>query len=93
MPFINKDSSYNNPLKRWKKNQFKFPILARLARMYLSIQATLAPSLLRSACLKSKRQASEVPVEEASAEADMVGNSAKREAIRLLWFMHSAFQS
>jgi hypothetical protein len=28
----------------WKGNERKFPILAKLARMYLAIQATSAPS-------------------------------------------------
>ena len=35
---------YNDPLKWWKQNQGHFPILARLARVYLAVQATSAPS-------------------------------------------------
>lgn len=35
---------YNNPLEWWKKYQSVFPKLARLAKVYLSIQATSAPT-------------------------------------------------
>ena len=34
----------NDPLEWWRKNQVAFPILARLARIYLAVQATSAPS-------------------------------------------------
>ena len=37
-------SEVNNPLSWWQLNQQMFPVLARLARMYLAIQATSAPS-------------------------------------------------
>ena len=33
-----------DPLKWWKENQGLYPILARLARVYLALQATSAPS-------------------------------------------------
>lgn len=35
---------FNDPLEWWKKNQGLFPILARLAKDYLAVQATSAPS-------------------------------------------------
>jgi hypothetical protein len=35
---------YNDPLLWWKQHQAMFPILARLARFYLAVQATSAPS-------------------------------------------------
>ncbi|CAB9520830.1 zinc finger, BED-type containing 1 [Seminavis robusta] len=38
------DKTYNDPLGWWKKNQSLYPILASLAKIYLSVQATSAPS-------------------------------------------------
>ena len=35
---------FNNPLEWWKRNQKKISTLAGLARMYLAIQATSAPT-------------------------------------------------
>ena len=35
---------HNDPLQWWKQNQGLFPILARLAKVYLAVQATSAPS-------------------------------------------------
>ena len=35
---------YYDPLTWWKKNQIVYPILARLAMVYLAVQATSAPS-------------------------------------------------
>ena len=34
----------NDPLIWWKENQTTYPILAQLARIYLAVQATSAPS-------------------------------------------------
>jgi hypothetical protein len=34
----------SDPLQWWKTNQSLFPILANLARIYLAVQATSAPS-------------------------------------------------
>jgi hypothetical protein len=38
----NKD--YNDPLLWWKEKQAMFPTLVELAKIYLALQATLAPS-------------------------------------------------
>ena len=38
------DGKLSNPLLWWKENQSQFPILAKLARDFLSIPATSAPS-------------------------------------------------
>ncbi|CAB9502085.1 transposon protein [Seminavis robusta] len=38
------DKTYNDPLGWRKKNQSLYPILASLAKIYLSVQATSAPS-------------------------------------------------
>jgi hAT family C-terminal dimerisation region len=35
---------YNDPLNWWMEHQGQFPILVRLARYYLAVQATSAPS-------------------------------------------------
>jgi len=35
---------FNNPLEWWKKNEMRFPILARLARIFLAVQPSSAPS-------------------------------------------------
>ncbi len=35
---------FNSPLLWWKENQNKYPVLAKLARMYLAIPATSTPS-------------------------------------------------
>jgi hypothetical protein len=40
----NIDGSFNNVLAWWKRNATKFPLLATLAREYLAIPATSAPS-------------------------------------------------
>ena len=40
----NPDGTFNDPLVWWKKNATKFPLLATLAREYLAIPATSAPS-------------------------------------------------
>ena len=38
------DGTFNDPLMWWKKNESSFTNLARLARMFLAIPATSAPS-------------------------------------------------
>ena len=38
------DGTFNDPLMWWKKNESSFTLLARLARMFLAIPATSAPS-------------------------------------------------
>ena len=40
----NEKEVYENVLKWWKKNHLKYPSLASLAKMYLAIQGTFAPS-------------------------------------------------
>jgi hypothetical protein len=40
----NIDGSFNDALAWWKRNDSKYPLLATLAREYLAITATLAPS-------------------------------------------------
>ena len=35
---------FNDPLEWWAKNEVKYPIIAELARRYLCIPATSAPS-------------------------------------------------
>lgn len=42
--FKEPNGPYNDPLEWWRRNQSKFPLLATLARMYLAVQATSAPS-------------------------------------------------
>ena len=46
LPVLNseKPGEHNDPLEWWKKHESKFPILAHLAKLYLSLQATSAPS-------------------------------------------------
>ena len=44
LPTVNKEGKHNNPFKWWKKNQCLFPTLAKLAKCYLAVQATSAPS-------------------------------------------------
>ena len=38
------DGKYNNPLDWWREKERLYPLLAKLARMYLAVQATSAPS-------------------------------------------------
>ena len=40
----NSDGSYVNPLKIWRRNEGTYPVLAKLAKAYLSIPATSVPS-------------------------------------------------
>jgi hypothetical protein len=38
------DGSFGDPLEWWKRNQQKYPYLARLARFYLAVPVMSAPS-------------------------------------------------
>lgn len=44
LSLTNPDGSYVNPLPWWKENSHRFPLLAKLAQVYLAIPATSAPS-------------------------------------------------
>jgi hypothetical protein len=44
LPFYDKAKVFADPLVWWKEKQFHFPILSKLARKYLCIPATEAPS-------------------------------------------------
>ena len=44
IPLYTTDGSLGDPLEWWKKNQLKYPYLARLASLYLAVPATSAPS-------------------------------------------------
>ena len=44
LPLVDSEGEENDPLLWWKKNQDVFPILAKLARIYLAIPATSAPT-------------------------------------------------
>jgi hypothetical protein len=44
IPLYTVAGSFGDPLERWKKNQLKYPYLARLACLYLAVPATSAPS-------------------------------------------------
>jgi hypothetical protein len=44
IPLYKADGSFGDPLEWWKRNQLKYPYLARLARLYLAVPATSAPS-------------------------------------------------
>ena len=41
---VGKEFKHNDPLKWWKEQQRRFPTLARLAKIYLAVMATSAPS-------------------------------------------------
>jgi hypothetical protein len=43
-PMYDADDAFNNPLKWWKENCAKYPYVAKIARKYLAIPATSAPS-------------------------------------------------
>ena len=44
LPLEDSEGEENDPLLWWKKNQDVFPSLAKLARIYLAIPATSAPT-------------------------------------------------
>jgi hypothetical protein len=44
IPLYKADGSFGDPLEWWKRTQLKYPYLARLARLYLAVPATSAPS-------------------------------------------------
>ena len=44
MPLFDKDGEFNDPLEWWKSNESKFSTIAKLARKFLAIPATSAPS-------------------------------------------------
>ena len=43
-PLQDDDENFNDPLKFWEQNQFKYEVVVALARLYLPIPATSAPS-------------------------------------------------
>ncbi len=43
-PMYDADDAFNNPLKWWTENCTKYPYVANIARKYLAIPATSAPS-------------------------------------------------
>ena len=45
------DDAFNNTLKWWKENCTKYPYVANIARKYLAIPATSAPSEQVLSCL------------------------------------------
>ena len=60
-PLYDENDSFNDPLKWWKANCIKYPYVANVARKYLAIPATSAPServWSRSARILSLRRAS-----------------------------------
>ncbi len=44
IPLYKADGFVGDPLEWWKKNQLKYPYLARLALLYLAVPATSGPS-------------------------------------------------
>ncbi len=44
IPLYKADGSFGDTLEWWKRNELKYPCLARLARLYLAVPATSAPS-------------------------------------------------
>jgi hypothetical protein len=44
IPLYKTDGYFGDPLEWWKRNQLKYPYLARLARLYLAVPAMSAPS-------------------------------------------------
>ena len=44
LPLEDSEGEENDPLLWWRKNQDVFPVLAKLARIYLAIPATSAPT-------------------------------------------------
>lgn len=56
--------TYNNPLDWWKENHHRFPVLAKMARIYLAVQATSAPAervFSRASRLLSSKRSSMSP--------------------------------
>ena len=47
------NDAFNDPLKWWKENGAKYPYVANIARKYLAIPATSAPS--EQACSRLAR--------------------------------------
>lgn len=44
MPLLNSTNKFTEPMEWWQRNQHRFPIISRLARRWLCIPATSAPS-------------------------------------------------
>jgi hypothetical protein len=53
-PLFDADDAFNDPLKWWKESCTKYPYVANIARKYLAIHATSAPSEGVWSCLAEK---------------------------------------
>jgi hypothetical protein len=75
-PYVDKEGelhlkhTFSDTLAWWKDNETKFPILAKLARMYLAIQATSAPPSERIFSVATRI----IKYDRARLEPDMAGD-------------------